>query len=92
MNKPLKTHSKLLCLPDEIEEVVLSSDESGLPIANAMKDSGLVKSTSEAMRMLKQGAVKIDGEKVTDKGIVLRSGSSQIIQVGKRRIATVTLQ
>ncbi len=79
-------------LPDEIEEVVLSSDESGLPIANAMKDSGLVKSTSEAMRMLKQGAVKIDGEKVTDKGIVLRSGSSQIIQVGKRRIAKVTLQ
>jgi len=79
-------------LPDEIEEHVLEATEEGLPIANAMKGAGLVASTSDGMRMLKQGAVKIDGEKVTDKSLRLMPGSSQIVQVGKRRIGKIEVR
>lgn len=73
-------------LPEDIEEVHLSGD---MPIANALKEAGLVASTSEAMRMINQSAVKIEGEKISDKQMVLAVGFSGIIQVGKRRIAKV---
>jgi tyrosyl-tRNA synthetase len=76
-------------VPDEIEEVVV---EVGLPIMNLLKQVGLVKSTSEALRMIKQGAVKIDGKKLSDASLVLEAGSSQICQVGKRRFLRVTLR
>jgi len=79
-------------LPDDIPEYVLTASADGLPIANAMKDAGLVNSTSDAMRMLKQGAVKIDGEKVSDKSIVFASGTTQIVQVGKRRIGKIKIE
>ncbi len=77
-------------LPDEIPEKALTID-APLAIANVMKDAGLVPSTSEGMRMIKQGAVKIDGEKIDNKDIKLEKGFNGIIQVGKRRIARVTL-
>ncbi|EGW53908.1 tyrosine--tRNA ligase, partial [endosymbiont of Tevnia jerichonana (vent Tica)] len=60
-------------IPDEMPEFELSAGE-GLPIANLLRDVGLVKSTSEAMRMIKQGAVKIDGEKIGDTKLRLESG------------------
>ncbi len=77
-------------LPDEIPEVTLSTD-SPIGIANVMKDAGLVASTSEGYRMIKQGAVKIDGEKMQNKDLKLDKGFTGIIQVGKRRIAKVLL-
>jgi len=62
-----------------------------MPIANLLKEAGLVSSTSEAMRMIKQGAVRIDGERVEDKSLRCQVGSAGIYQVGKRRFARVTL-
>ncbi|MES9938458.1 MAG: tyrosine--tRNA ligase [Sedimenticola sp.] len=78
-------------MPDAMPEVSLDAGPEGLPIANLLKDAGLVSSTSEAMRMIKQGAVKINGERVEDKGLACMSGSTEIYQVGKRRFARVTL-
>ena len=78
-------------MPDDIPEVELTSVDGVLAIANLLKEAGLVNSTSDAMRMIKQGAVKIDGEKLVDKGLVVESGSEHIYQVGKRRFAKVTL-
>jgi len=79
-------------LPDNIEEKILKSKEQLMPLANALREAGLTTSTSESRRMIKQGAVKIDGEKVTDEALQLSSGTSQVIQVGKRRIARVQVQ
>ncbi|MET0015574.1 MAG: tyrosine--tRNA ligase [Sedimenticola sp.] len=78
-------------MPDDMPEVSLDAGPEGLPIANLLKDAGLVSSTSEAMRMIKQGAVKISGERVEDRGLACMSGSTEIYQVGKRRFARVTL-
>ena len=78
-------------LPDDIPEKRVSVGGDGLPIANVMKEAGLVSSTSEGLRMLKQGAVKLDGAKVDDKSLMLRAGDAPLIQVGKRRIARVEL-
>ena len=74
-------------LPDDLETITLPH---GLAIANLLKEAGLVASTSEALRMIKQGAVKCDGEKVEETHAVPASGSA-IYQVGKRRIAKITL-
>jgi len=57
------------------------------PIANLLKEATLVKSTSEAMRMIKQGAVKVDGEKMADSKQTFEQGSSLVFQVGKCRFA-----
>lgn len=75
-------------VPDDLQTVVLHSSE-GLPIANLLKDAGLVASTSEGLRMLKQGAVKIDGDKVEDKDLLLTVGFAGVVAVGKRRMARV---
>jgi len=78
-------------LPDEIPEKRVEVGE-GLPIANVLKAAGLVQSTSEGLRMLKQGAVKVDGARVEDRGLVLKPGKDCVVQVGKRRIAKVLLE
>jgi tyrosyl-tRNA synthetase len=78
-------------VPDDIGVLELVASESGYPIANLLKDAGLTKSTSESLRMLKQGAVRIDGERVSDSKQVLVSGSEHIYQVGKRRFARIKL-
>ena len=78
-------------MPDDIEEIELAATEGKLAIANLLKDARLVDSTSEAFRMIKQGAVKIDGEKVEDKGLELTTGSVHVYQVGKRRFAKVKI-
>lgn len=77
-------------IPDDIEELELAAGE-GLAIANLLKDADLVSSTSEAMRMIKQGAVKMDGEKLDDSRMMLSSGTVAVFQVGKRKFAKVTL-
>ena len=79
-------------MPDDIPEKELTAVDGKLAIANLLKDAGLVQSTSEAFRMIKQGAVKIDGEKVEDKGLEIKSGSEHIYQVGKRRFAKVIIK
>jgi tyrosyl-tRNA synthetase len=78
-------------MPDEIEELRLSAEDGEIPIANLLKGAGLVKSTSEALRMIKQGAVKIDGEKVESGGLRIGVGSKSVYQVGKRRFARVEI-
>jgi len=79
-------------IPDDIEEVLLEGHGDGLAIANILKDAGLTKSTSDAMRMVKQGAVKIDGEKVSDPKLVVEAGTQQVYQVGKRKFAKVEIK
>ncbi len=78
-------------MPDEIEEVTVKAREGGLAIANVLKQAGLVSSTSDGLRMLKQGAVKVDGERVVDRSLHLPVGNQCICQVGKRRFARVTV-
>ncbi|MGB1804910.1 MAG: tyrosine--tRNA ligase [Candidatus Pseudothioglobus sp.] len=74
-------------IPDEMDEFTFSK---GIKIANLLKDSKLVNSTSEAFRMIKQGAVKMDGEKINDKDLTPNEGTS-VYQVGKRKFARVTI-
>jgi tyrosyl-tRNA synthetase len=78
-------------LPEDIPEIALTSDEGEMPIANLLKDAKLVVSTSEAMRLIKQGAVKIAGEKVADTKLRVASGTSEVFQVGKRKFARISI-
>ena len=79
-------------VPDDIAEVEVVSDNGEIAIANLLKDAGLVASTSEAMRMRKQVAAKIEGEKVVDNKLVISAGTSAIYQVGKRKFAKVSVK
>ena len=78
-------------MPEDIPEVTLNADEGVLAIANLLKNAGLTQSTSDAHRMIRQGAVKIDGERVEEAKLVIKAGSTHIYQVGKRRFARVTV-
>src|SRR3990167_8061725 len=78
-------------IPEDLSEVVLIVSKEGLPLANIIKMAGLTESTSDALRMLQQGAVRIDGERVNDYKLTLSAGQTMILQVGKRRFAKVTL-
>ncbi|WP_419606972.1 tyrosine--tRNA ligase [Thiolapillus sp.] len=79
-------------LPEDMPEVALvAADENGFPIANALKEAGLVSSTSEAYRMIKQGAVRLDGERVEDRNTMLEPGAEVVAQVGKRRFARLSI-
>jgi tyrosyl-tRNA synthetase len=78
-------------MPDKMPELELASQDGNLVIANLLKDAGLTGSTSEALRMIKQGAVRIDGERIADKGLAIAAGNTHVFQVGKRRFARVTV-
>jgi len=79
-------------VPDDVLEVELhSSTGAGYALSNILKDSGLTESTSEAMRLIKQGAVKIDGEKVADPGLSVTPNVEHIFQVGKRKFLKITI-
>lgn len=78
-------------LPDEVADYVLQPAGAPWMLGSALKESGLVASTSEAIRMIKQGAVKIDGEKVLDKKMVLELSKPVVLQVGKRKVIRVSL-
>ncbi len=79
-------------LPKDLPELELPAPAAGLPVAQMLKLAGLVASTSEALRMIAQGGVRIDGERVSDKALALHAGSTLVVQVGKRRYARVTLK
>lgn len=79
-------------LPENIEEKVVTSTDGVIGIAQAMRDAGLVSSNSEGFRMITEGAVRINQERIEDKGLTLSKGDNVIIQVGKRRIANVIVK
>ncbi|MFT6918971.1 MAG: tyrosyl-tRNA synthetase [Cognaticolwellia sp.] len=79
-------------VPDDISEIDVMAQNGEIAITNLLKEAGLVASTSEAMRMIKQGAAKIEGEKVVDNKLMISVGSTAIYQVGKRKFAKVTVK
>ena len=78
-------------LPTELNEVHLDNDGKAMPITQVMRSAGLVTSTSEGFRLIEQGAVRIDGERVSDRKLEIRSGTRMVLQVGKRRVARIHL-
>ena len=78
-------------VPEDLDEIRLDCPEGGLGIAYVLKGAGLTASTSEALRMIKQGAVRVDGGRVEDRGLEFAKGSTHVYQVGKRKIAKVSL-
>ena len=79
-------------IPDEMPEFEFALPSEGLMIANVLKDASLVSSTSEAMRMIKQGAVKIDGEKVDNTRHLFAEPLQVVLQVGRRKFARITFK
>ncbi len=78
-------------LPDDMPEISVPAPAGSLPIANVIKEAGLTATTSEAMRMIQQGGVRLDGEKVSDKALQLAKGASVVLQIGKRKFARVKI-
>jgi tyrosyl-tRNA synthetase len=78
-------------IPDDLEEFDLKIGSNSVGIASLLKEAGLTSSTSEAIRMISQGAVKIDGEKIFDPKLLLEVGAQHIYQVGKRKILRIKL-
>lgn len=78
-------------MPDEMPEVTLVGGVDGLPISQALKQAGLTASTSDALRMIDQGGVKLDGAKLSDKALKLKAGEIVVAQVGKRKFARITV-
>jgi tyrosyl-tRNA synthetase len=79
-------------LPDDMMEVNVSALGGSIVIPQLLKQAGLVEGTSEAMRMIQQGAVKLDGERINDKSAVVKAGTVVVAQVGKRKFARITVQ
>lgn len=78
-------------LPDDMPELTITTENGEIAIANLLKEAGLVGSTSDAFRMIKQGAAKIDSEKVTERSLVISAGTTAVYQVGKRKFARITV-
>ena len=78
-------------IPDEVPEVAIKITDASVSVPQLLKQAGLVASTSEAMRAIDQGGVKIDGEKVSDKHQQVAKGTEVVAQVGKRKFARVTI-
>lgn len=78
-------------LPTDVESKSVQSIDGKLAIAHLLKAAGLVASTSDAIRMIKQGAVKIEGERVSDTKLEIAAGTKQLYQVGKRKFAKIEL-
>jgi tyrosyl-tRNA synthetase len=78
-------------IPEDILEVSLEAPEEGLAVVQILKLAGLVPSTSEAMRQIAGGGIRVDGDKVSDKALMVAKGGKVVVQVGKRKFARVTL-
>ena len=78
-------------LPDQIAEVTVHARDGRLGLAHVLREAQLVTSTTEALRMIEQGAVRIDGERVEDGKCEIPAGASHVFQVGKRRVARITV-
>jgi tyrosyl-tRNA synthetase len=79
-------------MPEDMAEVTVKAPEGGILISHLLKQAGLTPSTSEAQRMIDQGGVKLDGERVSDKSLKLMAGRTVTAQVGKRKFARITLK
>jgi len=79
-------------LPDDMPEITVASAEGHIGIAQLLKQAGLVASTSEALRMIDQGGVKLDGAKIIDKALQIKAGAVVVAQVGKRKFGRITVQ
>ncbi|HXO63390.1 MAG TPA: tyrosine--tRNA ligase [Steroidobacteraceae bacterium] len=79
-------------LPDDLPVKVITVDAAGLRIANLLKEAGLAASTSEANRKLDEGAVRIDGVRVSDRGLTLCAGAEHVFQIGAKRFARLRLE
>ena len=69
----------------------IAADDGGLPLVQALKQAHLTASTSEAIRMIEQGGVKLDGERISDRGLNLAKGTVAVAQVGKRKFARISI-
>jgi tyrosyl-tRNA synthetase len=78
-------------IPDEMPQVELATGGSPMPVAQVLKQAGLTASTSESLRMIEQGGVRVDGERCEDRALALAAGRTVVLQVGKRKFARVTL-
>jgi tyrosyl-tRNA synthetase len=78
--------------PAEMSEVIVNAPPGGIAIAQLLKQAGLTPSTTEAQRLIEQGGVKLDGERVSDKGLKVPAGRTVVAQVGKRKFARITLK
>ena len=78
--------------PDEMPEVSLAGKDGGIPVGELVRRAGLAKTNGEAMRLISQGAVRIDGERVSDRALLVPAGSTRVVQVGKRRFARVRIE
>ena len=78
--------------PDEMPEVSLAGKDGGIPVAELVRRAGLAKTNSEAMRLIAQGAVRLDGERISDRALLVSAGSTNVLQVGKRRFARVSIE
>jgi tyrosyl-tRNA synthetase len=76
-------------IPDDIPEVELTVGSEGMAISQVLKQAGLTASTSDALRMIEGAGVKLDGTRVSDKGLKLHAGTTAVLQVGKRKFAKV---
>jgi tyrosyl-tRNA synthetase len=79
-------------MPAEMPEVTVQAPPGGILIAQLLKQAGLTPSTTEAQRMIEQGGVKLDGERVSDKSLKLPAGRTVVAQVGKRKFARITIK
>ncbi len=78
-------------LPEDLPEVQVAAEEGGVTLAQALKLAQLTASTSESIRMIEQGGVRLDGERVSDRGLKLAKGTVAVAQVGKRKFARITV-
>jgi tyrosyl-tRNA synthetase len=78
-------------LPDDMPELMLRSDGRSLALVQILKQAGLTASTSDAIRMIEQGAVRANGDKVSDRARTVAAGETVVLQIGKRRFAKVTV-
>lgn len=78
-------------LPEDMPEENLHAEGDGLPIAKILKQTGLTASTTEALRMVEQGGVKLNGEKISDKNLKIKRGTTAVVQVGKRKFSKVKI-
>ncbi len=78
-------------IPEDIENVAVACGAEGIGIAQVLRQAGLTGSSSEALRMIEQGGVRLDGEKVSDRTLVLKPGTTVVLQVGKRKFARISL-
>jgi tyrosyl-tRNA synthetase len=90
--KDFEARFKQGAIPEDIQCLELTASNGQYAIANLLKDAGLTSSTSEAIRMIKQGALKIDGEKIADPKLLIPVNTEQVYQLGKRKFARVSVK